>query len=63
MKISKTVKGFPRRNVVEEMTKVEKMIFDTISEIENLGADVKLTNAQVKLQEAKDLISDFEDLK
>lgn len=63
MKESKTVKNFPRRSVVEEMTPVEKLIFDTIGEIEKLGADVRLTNAQIKLQEAKDLIGDFEDSK
>jgi hypothetical protein len=41
--------------------KVERDIYDTIQEIENLGADERLTNAQIKMQEARALISDYVD--
>ena len=50
-----------RRNNLEQNTKIELDIFNIMSEIEFLGADERLTNAQIKLQEARDLIADFVD--
>lgn len=51
----------PRRHNLDENTKIELDIFNIITEIESLGADPKLTTAQIKLQEARDLIADFVD--
>lgn len=61
MKASKMNPSISRRNVVDEMVKPELLIHDAIGEIENLGADERLTNAQIKLQEGMDLLSDFID--
>lgn len=53
--------GFPRRSRLDLCEAAEKIIYDAIQEVEKLGADVRLTNAVVKLSEAKDLVSDFID--
>lgn len=51
----------PRRARLDLNTKAELSISKAIDEIENLGADPRLTKAQIKLQEAKDLLSDYVD--
>lgn len=52
----------PRRAYLDRLTPEEKMIHDCIVAIEQMPfADVKLTLAQVKLQEAKNLLSDWVD--
>ena len=43
------------------MTPAERSIYDAIQEIEKVGADTRLTNAVVKLSEAKDCVADFID--
>lgn len=53
--------GFPRRSRLDLCEAAEKIIYDAIQEVEKLGADVRLTNAVVKLSEAKELVSDFID--
>ena len=50
-----------RRSKLYFNVQTELTINKAINEIECLGSDVRLTNAQIKLQEAKDLISDFVD--
>jgi hypothetical protein len=52
---------FPRRSKLQEMVSAEKMIFEAIQEIEKMGADVLLSDAQLLLQQAKDKVSDFVD--
>jgi hypothetical protein len=52
---------FPRRSRLDLMTPAEKAIYEAINEVERIGADVKLTNAVIKLQEAKELVADFID--
>lgn len=41
------------------MSPSEKLILDAVFEIEKIGADVKLTNAQTKLKEAAMLVYEF----
>jgi len=50
-----------RRNQLDKCTSAELAIFNAMQEVEKVGADVKLTQAIGKLQEAKDLVSDFVD--
>lgn len=52
---------FPRRNQVDKMLPAEKLIFDAMQEIEKLGADEKLTDAQILISKAKNLIGDYID--
>lgn len=53
--------GFPRRLMLNEMTPAEKAIYEAGQLIEKMGADVRLTTAQIKLQEARDLVADYVD--
>jgi uncharacterized protein YdcH (DUF465 family) len=55
------MKDFPRRNQLDKCTVAELSIFEAITEVEKVGADVRLTNAVMKLQEAKEFVSDFID--
>jgi hypothetical protein len=48
-----------RRNRLDLMAPVEIAIFTAMQEVEKIGADVKLTNATMLLQQARDLVSDF----
>ena len=50
-----------RRNNLQLMAPAEKAIYDVMQLVEEMGADVKLTDAIVKLGEAKDHISDYLD--
>lgn len=50
-----------RRNRLDLMKPAERSIYDALQEVEKIGADPKLTEAVVKLQQAKDLVSDFID--
>jgi hypothetical protein len=52
---------FPRRNRLDLNTPAEKAIYDAIQEVEKIGADVKLTEAVIKLNEARSLVADFVD--
>lgn len=53
--------GFPRRNRIDLNKPSELAIRNAIDEVEKLGADVKLTDAVIKLNEALELVSDFID--
>jgi hypothetical protein len=50
-----------RRIRLDLMTKAELSIHEAIFEIEKLGADERLTNAQTLLSQAKNLVSDYTD--
>lgn len=49
------------RNDLSQMTAEERQIFDCIGAIGKLAADIRLTNCQIKLGQAKDHLSDFID--
>lgn len=51
----------PRRNRLCLLTSAELAIYEAMGEVEKAGADERLTNALIKLKEAKDLVSDFVD--
>lgn len=50
-----------RRNRLDLMTPVERAIYHAMTELEKIGADIRLTQAGDHLQKAKDLISDYLD--
>lgn len=54
---------FPRRANLEKNTPAEVAIHNAIQEVEKVGANEKLTQAIIFLQEAKDCVSDFIDEK
>jgi hypothetical protein len=51
----------PRRNILSECTKEELAITEVVNMIEELGADVRLTNCVTKLNEVRKELSDFVD--
>ena len=55
----KMIDGTPRRARLDLNTDEEKAISDLIHKIEDLGADPLLTDAVVKLAEAKEKLSDW----
>lgn len=55
------MEDFPRRNRLDKNTEAELAIHNAISKVEEVGADVRLTNVVVMLGEAKDLLSDYVD--
>lgn len=63
MIILKAFYDFPRRNVEMFQVGVERTISLAISDTENLGSDVRLTEAQSLLAKAKELVSDYIDEK
>lgn len=52
---------WPRRSDMSRMHPAELAILAALQEIEKVGASTGLTNAGIKLQEAKNLVSDFID--
>lgn len=59
--IKKEINDTPRRIRLDLIVPAELAIYNAVQEIEKLGADVRLTNAEVLLQQAKDLVSDYID--
>lgn len=57
------MEDFPRRNRIDLNKPAELAIRKAMEEVENLGADEKLTDAVVKLDEAFNLVADFIDKK
>lgn len=53
----------PRRNKIDLYSDAELAIHKAMEEVEKLGASESLTNAIVKLNEAKNLVADFIDNK
>ncbi len=48
-----------RRNDMQKMTSAELTILRAIGEIENMGADVRLSKAQGLLRDASNLVADY----
>ena len=59
LKINTNIQTFPRKSCINLLTKPEKIIYDAVQEVENIGADERLTKAIILLGEAQDLVSDF----
>lgn len=57
------MKDFPRRNQLDKCVPAELAIYTAMEEVEKVGADLKLTDAIVKLNEALNLVADFIDNK
>lgn len=53
--------NFPRRSQIEKNTPAELAIRKAMDEVEDIGADTKLTNAVIKLNEVLTLVADFID--
>lgn len=53
--------NIPRRARIDLNTDAELSIREAMNKVEEIGADVKLTDAVIKLQEAFNLIADYED--
>lgn len=51
----------PRRIRIDLNNAAELAIHNAIQEVEKLGADVRLTNAVIRLQQAKDEVSNYVD--
>lgn len=50
-----------RRNRADRMTEAERAIRDAVQAVERAGADVRLTDAVVLLQAAREIVADFVD--
>lgn len=57
----KTENEIPRRVRLDLNTPAELAIYNAMIEVEKMPADVRLTNAVIKLSEAKNLVADFVD--
>ena len=55
------MEGFPRRQQLDKCTPAELAIYKAMEEVEEIGADVRLTDAINKLNEARNLVADFVD--
>lgn len=53
--------NFSRRQRLDKCTPAELAIYKAIEEVEKIGADIKLTDAVIKLNEARNLVADFVD--
>jgi hypothetical protein len=53
----------PRRNRIDLFVPAEKAIFDAMQEVEKMEADVRLTDAVILLQKAREKVADFVDNK
>lgn len=51
----------PRRARLDLFTKAERAIYDAVQEVEALAADVRLTDAVVLLQAARESVADYVD--
>jgi hypothetical protein len=52
---------FPRRSCIYLLTPAEKAVWDAAQAVEALGADVRLTDAVVLLQQAREKLADYFD--
>lgn len=51
----------PRRSNFNQMSPAERAIFDAMQEVEEVGADERLTDAVIMLQHARDKVADYID--
>lgn len=52
---------FPRRSCIYLLTPTEKAVWDAGQAIEAVGADIRLTEAAVLLQQAREKLADYFD--
>lgn len=52
---------FPRRACIYLLTPAEKAVWDAAQAVEKVGADVRLTEAVVLLQHAREKLADYFD--
>lgn len=52
---------FPRRACIYLLTPAEKAVYDAVHAVENVGADVRLTDAIVLLHQAREKLADYFD--
>lgn len=52
---------FPRRSCVYLLSPAEKAVYDAVQAVENVGADVRLTEAIVLLSQARENLADYFD--
>lgn len=57
----KSTENLPRRIRIDQSVPAELAIRNAVDEIEKMGADVRLTNAQVLLEKARELVADYVD--
>lgn len=57
----RVVAGVPRRICLDKMTAAELAIVEAVRVVEQVGADVRLTEAVNLLQQARDKVADFVD--
>lgn len=57
----KVTDSIPRRIRLDLMVPAELAIYNAVQEVEKLGADTRLTEIVVMLDQAKDLVSDYVD--
>lgn len=55
------MKDSQRRNQLDKCSPVELLIYTTITKVEKMESDVRLTNAIIKLNEARNWIADYID--
>jgi hypothetical protein len=60
-KTGNDVTNIPRRARLDQMSETERAIFEIAQAVESLGADVRLTDAVVLLQAARDSVADYID--
>lgn len=53
------VNGFPRRQRIDLLLPAEKAVYDAMQKVEELGADVRLTNAVILLGDVRNLVADY----
>ena len=59
--MSELQKGLPRRNIQNYELPAERSLRYSMADIEELGADPKLTEALMLVQKAKEIVSDYID--
>lgn len=52
---------WPRRAKLSEMTPAERALYDVVAIVESAGADVRLTDAVVLVQAARESVADYVD--
>lgn len=61
MSVTDFMNPIPRRRMLYLNTEAEISIREAVNKVEAMGADVKLTDAIIKLQEAFELVADYVD--
>lgn len=56
-----SIDDVPRRQKLYEMTPAERAILDAVQVVEAAGADMRLTDAVILLQAARNKVADFVD--